>query len=169
MPVTATKHRVLVVDDNHDAATTMSQLLTAAGFEVKTCFDGPTAIAAVDGFTPDACLLDINMPGMDGYDLARQIRDRFPGRPPLFATMTAYGDNSHLERAVDAGFDLQFTKPASPHDVIEQLRENMPEGKTFAEAEPVRAGGTADQKSGVRRLLDRLIGLWSDPNGHSTK
>jgi two-component system, OmpR family, response regulator len=164
--MTQAKHRVLVVDDNRDAATSMSELLTMAGFEVKTCFDGPSALKAADHFTPDACLLDINMPGMSGYDLARQLRERFPARPPLFATMTAYGDFAHLEKASDAGFDLQFTKPASPRDVIEQLRENMPEGGTFAEAEPVRPVGTADHKSGVRRLLDRLIGLWS---GHDDR
>lgn len=164
--MTQTKHRVLVVDDNQDAATTMSALLEAAGFEVETCFDGPSALKAAERFTPDACLLDINMPGMTGYDLARQLRDRFPDHPPLFATMTAYGDHGHLERAVDAGFDLQFTKPAAPQDVIEQLRENMPEGTTFAEAE-VRALGTADHKTGIRRLLGRLIGLWSSPDERS--
>src|SRR4051794_24730001 len=65
-----TKHRVLVVDDNRDAARTMSELLSMAGFEVETCFDGPSALAVVDRFRPEACLLDIAMPGMDGYELA---------------------------------------------------------------------------------------------------
>jgi two-component system OmpR family response regulator len=150
--MTTTKHRVLVVDDNQDAATTMSELLAAAGFDVRTCFDGPSALAATDKFRPDACVLDINMPGMTGYDLAQQLRQRFPDRPPLFATMTAYGDHAHLERAVDAGFDLQFTKPADPGEVIEQLRDGIPP----AEAEPA-----AGREPSIHGLLTRLIGLWS--------
>lgn len=149
---TTAKHRVLVVDDNQDAATTMSEVLEAAGFDVRTCFDGPSALATTDGFRPDACVLDINMPGMTGYDLAQQLRERFPDRPPLFATMTAYGDHAHLERAVDAGFDLQFTKPADPGDVIEQLRDGIP---------PAQAEPAADRESGLHGLLTRLIGLWS--------
>lgn len=149
---TTAKHRVLVVDDNRDAATTMSEVLAAAGFDVQTYFDGPSALAATDQFRPDACVLDINMPGMTGYDLARQLRERFPDRSPLFATMTAYGDHTHLERAVDAGFDLQFTKPADPGEVIEQLRDGIPPDET---APP------ADSESGLHRLLTRLIGLWS--------
>jgi CheY-like chemotaxis protein len=160
------KHRVLVVDDNRDAAATMSELLELAGFEVRTCFDGPSALAAAERFTPDACLLDINMPGMDGYDLARQLRERFPTRPPLFATMTAYGDFAHLEKAADAGFDLQFTKPATPHEVIEQLREGIREqnGATFAETESRRAGAD-EHPSLLHRLLTRLTGLWAKPGG----
>ena len=154
------KHRVLVVDDNRDAATTMSQLLSLAGFEVETCFDGPTALAAAGRFNPEACLLDINMPGMDGYELARQLRARFADHPPVFATMTAYGNYSHLEKAADAGFELQFTKPADPRDVIAQLKEHLEGGSTFAEthAEP---RGSTDRKSLLRRLLTRLTGLWS--------
>ena len=150
--MTTTKHRVLVVDDNQDAATTMSEVLAAAGFDVKTCFDGPSALAVADGFRPHACVLDINMPGMTGYDLAQRLRERFPDRPPLFATMTAYGDHAHLERAVDAGFDLQFTKPADPGEVIEQLRDGIPP----AEGEP-----PAGRESGLHGLLARLIGMWS--------
>ncbi len=125
--MTQTKHRVLVVDDNQDAARSMSQLLSMSGFEVETCFDGPSALMTVDRFTPDACLLDINMPGMSGYDLARQLRERLSDHPPVFATMTARGDQDHLERATDAGFDLQFTKPADPVEVIEQLRQAIPD------------------------------------------
>lgn len=117
------KKRVLVVDDNRDAAETISQILEAAGYNVETCFDGPSALEAAGQFSPDACVLDINMPGMDGYELAKRLRDRFPDRPPVFATMTAYEDYDHLKRAAAAGFDLQFTKPADPGEVAEQIRE----------------------------------------------
>jgi CheY-like chemotaxis protein len=156
------KHRVLVVDDNRDAATSMSEVLSAAGFAVETCYDGPSAMAAADRDPPDACVLDIAMPGMDGYDLARRLRERFPDRPPLLATMTAFGDYAHLDRAVDAGFDLQFTKPAAPADVIDELRRNLADGRPFAEAhhEPAES---EEGRSALHRLLARLTGLWSRP------
>jgi CheY-like chemotaxis protein len=113
--------RVLVVDDNEDAAATLGFLLKSAGYQVETCFDGPSALAAADRFEPDACVLDINMPGMDGYDLARRLRARAPARPPVLATVTAYRDFEHVERAEEAGFDLYFTKPAEPDKLAEQL------------------------------------------------
>jgi CheY-like chemotaxis protein len=160
----AAKYRVLVVDDNRDAADSMSDLLARAGFAVETCYDGPAALAAAGRDRPDACLLDINMPGMDGYTLARQLRDLSPGRPPVFATMTAYEDYAHLEKAADAGFDLQFTKPADPAEVARELEDHIRRGTTFAaaaEAEGPAPGG--DEPGAVRRLLSRFFGLWSKP------
>jgi len=123
MTATADRPRVLVVDDNEDAATTLSTLLTYAGFEVATCFDGESALKVAEDFSPDACLLDINMPGMDGYELARRLREQHPDHAPLLATLTAYEDYRHLTRAVDAGFDLHFTKPADPWEITEQIGE----------------------------------------------
>lgn len=113
--------RVLVVDDNEDAATTLGILLESAGYQVETCFDGPSALAAADRFDPDACVLDINMPGMDGYELARRLREKATDHPPVLATVTAYEDFGHLTKAADAGFDLHFTKPADPGEVLDQL------------------------------------------------
>jgi CheY-like chemotaxis protein len=126
MPVmTDEPTRVLVVDDNEDAATSLSFLLTTAGYQVQTCFDGPSALAVAETFDPDVCILDINMPGMDGYELAQRLRAAHPEHPPVLATVTAYGDRLHLERATDAGFDLHFTKPADPGEVVEQLAESV--------------------------------------------
>jgi two-component system OmpR family response regulator len=147
------KYLVLVVDDNRDSAESMSELLRFAGFEVRTCFGGAEALAACGTFRPDACLLDIGMPGMDGYELARLLRERFADRPPVFATMTAYGDYAHLERAVDAGFDLQFTKPVDVHEVVEQL-----EGTVRKEEQ------TEDDGSILRRLLSCVFGQWLQQN-----
>jgi len=113
--------RVLVVDDNEDAATTLGILLESAGYQVQTCFDGPSALAAADRFDPDACVVDINMPGMDGYEVARRLREKAKDHPPVLATVTAYEDYGHLTRAADAGFDLHFTKPADPGEVLDQL------------------------------------------------
>jgi two-component system OmpR family response regulator len=115
--------RVLIVDDNQDAAETLGTVLQTAGYEVQTCFDGTSALAAADEFQPHACILDINMPGMDGYELARRLRERASARPPVLATLTAYDGYSHLEKAADSGFDLHFTKPADPREVAEQLND----------------------------------------------
>src|SRR5262249_11688319 len=107
-----------------DAAYTLGFLLEEAGYEVQTCLDGPTALAAAEHFTPDACVLDLNMPGMDGYELCQRLRERAPDKPPVVATVTAYRDFEHLERAADAGFDLSFPKPADPAEVADRLRES---------------------------------------------
>ena len=115
--------RILVVDDNQVTATTLSILLKNAGHHVETAFNAAGAIAKAQAFSPEVCILDINMPGMNGYELARTIREQSKDHPPLMATVTAYSDNDHLDRAVDAGFDLHFTKPADVGVLVDQLRE----------------------------------------------
>ncbi len=115
--------RILVVDDNQDAADSLAALLRAAGFEVAVSFDGKSALATAERFDPTACVLDIRMPGMDGYELARRLRERMPEQPPMLATLTAFGSGDHLARAVDAGFDLNFTKPGNPRELIEILAD----------------------------------------------
>lgn len=152
---TAPRYRMLVVDDNHDAADTAATLFDLAGFDVRTCYDGPSALAEVETFTPDACVLDISMPGMDGYELARRLRERFAARPPVFATLTAFSHDAHLEDAVSAGFDLHFTKPATPAEVIEQLRNAL------ADIPPTPDPAAAGRESVLASLLHRLKGLFT--------
>jgi CheY-like chemotaxis protein len=114
--------RVLVVDDNRDAAATLGFLLAGAGYRVETRFGGEPALNAVEEFEPDACVLDIAMPGMDGYELARRLKARRPDRPPVLAAVTGFRDVEHVERAGEAGFDLYFTKPANPTEMAAKLR-----------------------------------------------
>jgi len=113
--------RILVVDDNRDAAITLGLLLAASGYKVETSFDGPHALATAEQFQPDACVLDINMPGMDGYELARRLRETSFQNPPVLAAVTGSEDYAHLEREAAAGFDLHFTKPADPVEMADQL------------------------------------------------
>lgn len=120
--------RVLVVDDNLEAASALASLLSAAGYQVKTSGDGLSALAVAQQFAPDACVLDINMPGMDGYELARRLRAMAPEHPPVLATLTGNSDYEHLDRAAAVGFDLHFTKPADPFDMVEQLGACVGEG-----------------------------------------
>lgn len=112
--------RVLLVDDNQDGAETLAFLIREAGCEVVVCYDGLSALSAIKKFDADACVIDINMPKMSGYDLARALRAL--DRPlPVLATLTAYDDYAHLDRAVDAGFELHFTKPVDAEELIDQL------------------------------------------------
>ncbi len=112
--------RVLVVDDNADTAETLGHLLRASGHEVRLAGDGPAALAAASGFAPDVAILDIGLPTMDGYELARELRRREPQGLRLIA-LTGYGTASDRERAVNAGFDEHLTKPVDPTAILARI------------------------------------------------
>jgi signal transduction histidine kinase/DNA-binding response OmpR family regulator len=109
--------RILVVDDNVDAATALADALTLLGHQVLVAHDGPQALAAAEGFRADTALLDIGLPVMDGYELARLLRELWADRPgqagqPIrFVAITGYGQESDKERARAAGFDAHLVKP----------------------------------------------------------
>jgi CheY-like chemotaxis protein/two-component sensor histidine kinase len=109
--------RVLVVDDNADAATSMALLLRAAGHVTEAAHDGPAAVAAAERFRPDVVLLDIGLPGMDGYEVARRLRAAGDGRRPLLVAVTGYGGDVVRRRATEAGFDHHLVKPVDPEAV----------------------------------------------------
>jgi len=106
------RKRLLVVDDNVDAAETIAKLLRLAGYDAECVYDGPSALEAVERRRPDVVVLDIGLPGMDGYEVARRLRARFR-RLPLIA-VTGYGQDSDRSRSLQAGFDHHFTKPVDP-------------------------------------------------------
>ncbi|MFO1019174.1 MAG: ATP-binding protein [Planctomycetales bacterium] len=106
------KRRVLVVDDNRDAATTLGMLMKALGSEVQTANDGPTALSIMESFRPDLVLLDIGMPQMDGYEVARRIRQRPEFEKIQLAALTGWGQDSDRERTREAGFNHHLVKPA---------------------------------------------------------
>jgi CheY-like chemotaxis protein len=105
--------RVLVVDDYVDNVESMARLLRMYGHEVATAHDGAAAIEAALRDHPEVVLLDIAMPGMNGYDVARQLRDLLPGNIVLIA-LTAFGFEEEGQRCSEAGFDFHVTKPADP-------------------------------------------------------
>jgi CheY-like chemotaxis protein len=113
----AKRPRLLVVDDNVDAAETIAKLMRLSGFDTECVYDGPTALAAVQSKNPDVVVLDIGLPGMDGYEVARRLRaqDAFR-RTPLIA-VTGYGQENDRQRSVQAGFDEHFTKPVDPEEL----------------------------------------------------
>jgi CheY-like chemotaxis protein len=114
---------VLVVDDNRDVADSAADLLRIVGFEARTCYDGPSALSAAGEFLPDVCLLDLNMPGMEGDEVARLLRDRAGGRPVLLVAVTAMGAEDARRRTTAAGFRLHLVKPVDPHDLLRVLDE----------------------------------------------
>ena len=118
--------RILVVDDNRDAATTLATLLDLHGYVVATAGDGPEAIAAVPSFEPDVAILDIGLPGMDGYELAAQVRSM--PRPPRLLALTGYGSAQDRERALAAGFDEHLVKPVDPDRLLEAIDRAVQRG-----------------------------------------
>jgi PAS domain S-box-containing protein len=116
----ATKRKILVVDDNVDAAITVSALLKAWGHEVQTVYSGPSALEAVRSFRPEFILLDIGLPGMSGYDVAKNLRAQSSGQGVIIAALTGYGQDADRERAWEAGFDYHLTKPPDP-GILESL------------------------------------------------
>jgi len=104
--------RILIVDDNADAADTLSLFLEHAGAEVSVARAGEEALASFPLLRPDVVLLDIGMPEMDGYEVARRIRALEGGNETVLIALTGWGQESDQRRATQAGFDHHFTKPA---------------------------------------------------------
>ena len=102
--------RVLVVDDNRDAADTLARLLQEAGATVRVAYNGPDALNAVEEFAPHTLVLDLGMPGMSGLDVARQVHKR-PGTPPELIALTGWGQSADRELTRAAGFRHHLTKP----------------------------------------------------------
>jgi CheY-like chemotaxis protein len=106
------RQRILVVDDNRDAADSLGMLLKVLGADVCIARDGVEALKTFSDYDPSVVLLDIGMPGMDGYEVARRIRDSFPERRTAIVAVTGWGQEEDRRRARDAGFDHHLIKPA---------------------------------------------------------
>jgi CheY-like chemotaxis protein len=116
------------VDDNQDAADTTAALLSVCGAETLARYSGTEALAALASFRPDVCILDISMPGMTGHELAARIRAATDD-PPLLVTLTALDDYGTLKQAAESGFDLHFTKPVQPAELLQALNDYITSGK----------------------------------------
>jgi CheY-like chemotaxis protein len=113
--------RVLVVDDNHDAADSLAELLTLDGHVTETVYGPREALERAAEFAADVVLLDIGLPEMDGYEVARRLRAA--GRTALLVALTGYGQADDVRRAREAGFDEHLTKPVVLADLERILRE----------------------------------------------
>jgi signal transduction histidine kinase/CheY-like chemotaxis protein len=110
--------QVLVVDDNHDAADSLAALLELDGFDVRTVYDGVAAIAAVETRAPDMIIMDLGMPGMDGYETARAIRRTAGADRILLLALTGWGQSDARRRTMEAGFDHHLVKPVELEQII---------------------------------------------------
>ncbi|MEX2221019.1 MAG: ATP-binding protein [Candidatus Rokuibacteriota bacterium] len=113
--------RILVVEDSLDARESLRLLLELAGHEVETSEDGPSGLAKLDAFRPEVALIDLGLPGMDGYTVAREMRRRPDARAIRLVAVTGYGQVEDRRRALDAGFDLHVTKPVDASMLDEML------------------------------------------------
>jgi CheY-like chemotaxis protein len=104
--------RVMVVDDNRDAADSLGMLLEFLGAEVKVVHDGAAALDQLAAFRPSLVLTDLGMPGLDGYEVARRIRERSTGVEVMLIALTGWGQEEDRRRSRDAGFDDHLIKPA---------------------------------------------------------
>jgi CheY-like chemotaxis protein len=118
------RRRVLVADDNVDSAVVLATALRHAGHDVITAHDGPSAVAAAANFKPNVAILDIGMPHLSGYDVAKQLRRERSSHIMLIA-VTGWGQDDDKRRATEAGFDHHLTKPVDLRAVSELLSADV--------------------------------------------
>jgi CheY-like chemotaxis protein len=112
---------VLIVEDNADARESLSLFLQLAGHEVDSSEDGPRGLDKLQTFRPEVAVIDVGLPGMDGYAVARAIREREDGTRMCLIALTGYGQAEDQRRALDAGFDIHLTKPIDPAKIQDLL------------------------------------------------
>jgi CheY-like chemotaxis protein len=114
--------RILIVDDNRDSAISLSILLSLSGYETGTAFDGEEALRVAERFSPDAVLLDLGLPRLNGYEVCRRLRE-VPGNTRLVViAVTGWGLPEDRRRSADAGFDAHLLKPVDPEMLQRALR-----------------------------------------------
>ena len=117
--------RILVVDDNRDLTEAAAFLLTTCGHDVRTAFDGQAALEIAREFQPEVVLLDIGLPEMDGYEVARRLRVQFGARSPVLVAVTGYGQNEDRIHALQRGFDHHLVKPVELQS-LEAILQSIP-------------------------------------------
>ena len=125
----ALRRRVLIADDNRDAAESLAMLLQMEGHEVTVVHDGREAVTAFEKMRPDAALLDIGMPGLNGYEIARIIRRAPHGRDITLVAVTGWGQDNDKAQATEAGFNHHFTKPVEPDAITALLARTVTRDK----------------------------------------
>ncbi len=131
--------RILVADDNLDAAESLVLLLQMAGHDVHAVFDGNAAIGAIEELRPDVALLDIGMPGANGYEVARRVREHAWGKQVHLVALTGWSQPADRRRAEEAGFDAHLVKPVPP-EALDRLLATMsgPRDQPAPASEPMR-------------------------------
>jgi CheY-like chemotaxis protein len=120
------KGRVLLVDDNRDAAVSLATVLKASGYEVRVAYDGEEGIATAERFRPQIVLLDISLPKLNGYAVARRLRAQPGGKEMVLIATTGWGQDDDRRRSFEAGFDHHMVKPIDPSALQNLLTESAP-------------------------------------------
>src|SRR5262245_37704840 len=118
--------RILIVDDNRDAADSLVMLLRLMGNDTRTAYDGQEGVAVAGEFNPDVMLLDIGLPKLDGYEACQRIREQAWGKKVVLIAMTGWGQEEDRRRAQEAGFDHHLVKPVDPQDLMKLLAGLQP-------------------------------------------
>ncbi len=113
--------RVAIIEDNVDSREMLCEALTFAGFECKSADSGPDGLALVMSMLPDAAIVDVGLPDMDGFELARRIREHRPCANVQLIALTGYGQREDRQRALDAGFNVHLVKPIEPLQLVKLL------------------------------------------------
>jgi signal transduction histidine kinase/CheY-like chemotaxis protein len=147
--------RILVVDDNSDAADTLTELLRLEGYEVRCAGDGKSALAMLDTFVPELALLDIGLPGIDGYQLAGMLRADPRAAGIKLVALTGYGRENDRARALAASFDEHLVKPATGDRLLEVLTRLMapshpPDASVAGQTLRSRSGSPAPGAASIR-------------------
>jgi signal transduction histidine kinase/ActR/RegA family two-component response regulator len=129
-PAPQFRARVLIVEDNLDAADSLAMLLEVCGHQVRVVHDGGSALDVAQATMPDVMLIDIGLPGIDGYDVARRIRQHRDLKSVILVALTGYGRDEDRQRALAAGFDYHLVKPVNPealHGLVARLGNAKPD------------------------------------------
>jgi PAS domain S-box-containing protein len=126
-PTTIAPHRILVVDDNPDAASSLAMLLSMTGSETETAHDGLEAVGAAERFRPDVVLLDIGLPKLSGLDACRRIREQPWGKNMIVVALTGWGQEDDRRKSTAAGFNHHMVKPVDYAALVKLLAERQPD------------------------------------------
>jgi CheY-like chemotaxis protein len=138
--------RVLIVDDNEDGAGSLAMLLGLEGHDTHTAHDGLAALEAVERLRPDAVLLDIGLPGLNGYEVCRRIRQQPWGRNVVLVALTGWGKDEDRQKSAAAGFDSHLVKPVD-HGVLSGLLASMPTREESVDRAPGATPGNKPHAS----------------------
>ena len=151
--------RILVVDDDQDTADSLATILRMAGHGVSTARSGCAALEAFEADEPDVMLLDLAMPGMDGFEVARQVRTRGCGPRIFLIAVSGFGRDEDRRQSAEAGIDIHLIKPACPEVLLDLLAQYSLTrgGDASTPAEPEKSHQTNDP------VLPSPKGAWSRP------
>ncbi len=137
--IAPTARRILVADDNHDAAETLSMLLELAGHQTQVAFNGAEAVEAAQSFRPDVILMDLGMPVMNGFEAARQLRQQLWIKGVVLVALTGWGQDDDRHKTAEAGFDRHLVKPVD-FDALTKLLAEFPVVAADGKLRPVASG-----------------------------